>query len=346
MATMKLAMFDISRCGYYRRGHWSAPQEEQISWVMRDLENWASSLRLKETKTFTPSEDDDLHPVYCFDVESSVSGNFVITTWNEVPMAEGGVATASGDSAVGAVDVSIAEVDEGAIPGFATYFYVVPAQGIVITVRPEGKRHNGRNGFERYIQAFLTYFSSAVVREDEVDGVDAKVIGYSIEGEDEPQQLLPVFSTQVKKVAGQLDYIRQHRGSIRKLVRRDSLQMMITTDRSFVRTILQNVGLMETTFQSSSVKLAYELEFTPTENELETIIAQAEADHDLHSDVGFAFRGDQEIAWLSHALLKMEIDLPVQPNEAGVLPAAALLEALDLRLSSILSLIPPLRVAA
>lgn len=138
----KVTAFNINRCGYYRRSA-SAPEFGSLFEVLTDLVVWTQDKDMSETLTFT-SDDEDTLPAYCFDIRTSPrNGDFLLTTWNEVPMVEGGVQTASGATRVGHVEVELAEVANGNIPGFPSYFYFMSNENLVFSLRPEGQPHNG-----------------------------------------------------------------------------------------------------------------------------------------------------------------------------------------------------------
>lgn len=338
--TIKVAIYDVLRCGYYKRGAWAAPHFGTISSVLSELKHWVSGQLMRNTQTFTPAEDEDVLPVYCFDIETSPnSTDVLLTTWNAVPMAQGGVAAASGDATVGDVDVTVSSVDDGHIAGFPTYFLFMPDEGVVLTIRPEGQSHNGHKGMLRYLQSFMTYCSPCAVVDQEIEDLDAQVIGYQGPDDDEAQQLQPIFSSRLKRVPGKVEFLRGQRERIRKLIRRDTLQTVVQADRDLIGKLLVNVGLVSATLPNNRVKLGYDIDFSPTESELESIITAADADYTDNCDVGFVLRGEQETMWLSHSFLKEEFEVPVHPGVADVLPAAALLAALSNRRTHIVAML-------
>lgn len=339
---VKLTIYDVRRCGYYRRGKWDHPYFGDIDSVLTDLAIWVTGQQMRQTQTFTPGEDEeDMHPVYCFDLAKSHSSRDVLlTTWNAVPMVEGGVPAARGNAHVGDVDVTLATVGVDDIPGYPTYFYFMPTEGLVVTVRPEGKTHNGHKGMVRYLQSFMTYCAPCVVIDDTEPDLDASVLGYKVPGEMIVRQLVPRFWSRIKRVPGKLDFLRAERARIRKVIRRDTLQTVVQVDRDLLAKLLVNIGLVNPTLPANRIKLGYDVDYTPSADELETIIAAAQVDYTDSSDVGFILRGDSETFWLSHSLLKEEFDLPVTPGDADVLPADQLLDALLQRREQIVAMAP------
>lgn len=321
--------------GYFPRGDREAAEFGSLSWVLRDLSRWVDGKAMRDTKTFEQGAESDVPTAYCLDIAGpSRHGNYLVTTWNEVPMADGGVATAGGDSRVGALDVSIAEINPGDIPGYPTYFYCVPGKELVATIRPDGRRHNGHAGFDRYLQSYMTFFSSATVyseENDQDDDADLRPIGYKDPDDRraEPVKLVPVFRTKIRRLLGQIEYLRDNRERIRKLVRRDHLKMLDRHDRSLLEKLLQSVGLANVQVADNLVKLAFDIEFSPSEQELETMIGRAGQDAAEDAEVGFALQGDSEIFWLNHSFQRDDIAVEVIPTAAEVLPAGGLLSELD-----------------
>lgn len=340
--TFKIMTFDVTRCGYYRRGQ-DEPEFGTLSEILSDLKQWVVGKSLRAAKTFDPPEGADALPVYCFDIRPSNDGSvWLLTTWNETPSAEGGVQAANGDTPVGAVDVTIAEVDPNAIPGFPTYFVFLPARKLVFAVRPDGQRHNGHEGMTNFLSSYIRNAASYRVLNDGANidpALDNEVLGYRNEEGAPPLPLNPMFRSRPRRLPGAIEYLRGQRESIRKLVRRDKLTVTVVKDRDLISRLLDNVGLLNGHVARPTLRLGYEMDFMPSEAEFEAIVEVAEAEAPIDGgEVGFRLRGENEVRWLSHAFAKDDWELPVEPGASYVFRAEQLLEALQARQAHLIAL--------
>jgi hypothetical protein len=90
----------------------------------------------------------------------------------------------------------------------------------------------------------------------------------------------------------------------------------------------------------NDVRVKYELDHTPDADELEAIIEDWIAEHDARwDDVGFQIEGEQSPFWLSHSVAKTKFDLNIQRDNAEIINAESLLEALTENRAEILNLI-------
>jgi hypothetical protein len=90
-------------------------------------------------------------PVLCADIRTNPDTNdCLLTTWNVTPHAGDQIASIQGNSVVGNPVVVMNNLPAGGIPGFATYFWFIPAQSVLATVRFH-HTHNGHQGLDMYL---------------------------------------------------------------------------------------------------------------------------------------------------------------------------------------------------
>ena len=119
---VRITFYRILKCGYYQ---YAAPSPEfgQITDILAQLKTWVSPGRnnISETKTYEIEDADNLYPTYCYDIQNhSGNADYLITTWNETPSHAGQVASVKLDGKVGSADVSMTDIPENSIPGYAT----------------------------------------------------------------------------------------------------------------------------------------------------------------------------------------------------------------------------------
>lgn len=338
MATLfKLNAYDIQQCGYYRRGS-EAPEFGTLDVVLQDMEAWKSGKRIREALTFTPPDGSDVLPVYCFDLRSSSTGRlWMLTTWNETPTAEGMIQAVRGSSLVGDADVSATETSPDDIQGFPTMFLFVPEHSLAFSIRPATRRHVGHDGLVDFLNGYLKNASSFVVRSSEpsdIQGTNEEILGYRADASGDPLPLFPRFRSHPLQLPGQADFLRQNLARINKLVRRDTLSFSVVKERNLVAQLLENAGLLNPVVSPRDFKLGYKVDFLPTLDEFNALVASAatEAGSPDHPQLGFVLRGESEVRWLSHAFAKADWELPVDADELQLFDVDALLVQLEGRL--------------
>ena len=80
---------------------------------------------------------------------------------------------------------------------------------------------------------------------------------------------------------------------------------------------------------TDDIKIKYEIPFTPSEDEVDEIIAEWEENHESKwDDIGFKFESDPQIKWLSHSVAKDEFEIDVTRDNDEIVEAHSLLDAL------------------
>lgn len=341
METGKLTYFNIFRCGYYQFGE-SQPAFGSLPGVLRDIQSWISGKTLRQTKVFDPADDENVFPVYISDLAiNHTTGDAVVVTWNQTPTtASGQVAAAAGEDIVGAVDVSLMDVPEGGIPGFPCFFLFIPEKSIVVTIRFEGQTHSGQPGLARYLNEFLSKFSSHVVLVETDDG--ATINGYAPTEDEKPQSVRPMYKTAQARVPGEIDWLRQNCTQIRKLVRKDHLTTGAPSHFTQLQTIWRWFGIANPAPpQSGAIRFDFEIDCSVTEDQFIELVDFDAGEHDKNKDIGFRMVGESGVVhWLSHSLVKQELDINVQRTDAGLVPANVLLQMLSTQRATILSIVP------
>ena len=327
---LKITIFDVTKCGYYKRRE-SIPEFGGIADILVNLGQWVKNKTLLQTATFTADGEEFLE-TYCFDLNTGSKGNYLLTTWNKIPMTEGGVQTANPSNTVGHVSVQLAKVATGNIPGYAAFFYFMPRDNLCIAIRPYGQSHNGHQPLIKYMQGFLEKASKYVVLNKESTGDDIEILGYSVDGNiDEANIPSPAYSSRPKRLPGQEDFLRKNRVLIRKVVKKDRLDLTIQSNKSFVDKVLNFSGIIKAPpTTTKELRFNYEIEFSPSEEEFEELVSQYKLTNDESSEIGFKLTGGgSETHWLSHINAKGEIEVGIEVDESGVLPPEKLISEIE-----------------
>lgn len=335
--TAGISFYQITECGFFKRG---ADRAEfgSIAELLHNLEAWGKGKHLVATKTFEPADGEDIHPAYLMDIRSR-DNTWLITTWNQTPAHEAGVASVRGTSNVGRAEVVMNSVERGSIPGFATYFWFVPSAHVFASVRFQ-HLWTGQKSLQKYAESFLSSFSDHVVFGEEEDKVIVQ--GYAKNpATDSPEDLYPRFRTALVRKPGARDFIRQNRLRINKVIRKTMLKLDRAEDLSKWQSLIRWMHRQEPNLRPDRVRVQYELSGAVTDQDLDGIFADWDAGHESEwDDYGFMLRGEAgHPHWLSHTLAREKFPLEVVRNNDEVVNAESLLSALLSKRDEILNLI-------
>ena len=334
-----ITLYDIDRCGYYKWGQ-ENPEFGELPTALSTLHDWARAGKpLGLTATFEFDADSHYDPTYCFEItRSSQTANYLLTTWNQVPEAEGGVASVDPSSQVGAAAVAHARFPANNIPGFPTYFYFFTEENLFATV-VTGNTKNGQANMAKYIQGFLAQFSPFVVRRSDGKGEQEEVLGYRVSRTSDLQNLSAQFKTSQCRRSSTQAFIREHRSSIRKIVRKNTLVPKRRPDSTLLDRLLKFAGISgEVDSAFEGVRIRYEVSHTPTVEELNEMIAHWESDPGTKwDDVGFVLQGKSSVIWLGGTVARDKFTVDVNRTRS-VLESSSLVSALDAARADILSL--------
>ena len=319
--TVRVRVYTIDKCGFYRWGG-SKVEFGSLSGVLDSLKSWTDGKALKDTNTFDPAAAGAFGS-YCLSViEDSTSGDFLLVLWNEAPSTAAGVANVKADSPVGEPDLSTTATPKGTISGFATYFWFMPSEERVVAAQVH-KRATGLRELEKYMRGFLEKFSGHTV----LKGND--IAGYRKAGTDPVRSdVYPRFNTGAIRRAGLIDTIRERRGDIKRLVRRETLALGTTADPGLLFNVLRTLGLDPPSAGRDELSVTFQLEITPSEQELSAMVEHwGASSHAAEERMGFEIDGRK--LWLDEALVKSQFPLKVKWLSPEVVDPEELLTALQ-----------------
>lgn len=354
---IRINFYEVQKCAYFKRGE-ETPYICNCATTLEGLHRWINPAQLtarptvRETQTFTPHDDSNHLPVYCYSIaHHRVSGDYLLTTWNETEQTEGRVASVHADEQAGQARIDAVAVAANTLPGYPAYFWFIPRRNLIACIRLDTQRLGGHPGMVRYINGYLERFSPWVVLPNGAScSPDVQVLGYQ-DGQDIRQDLKPRFVSAPVKLPGEIDYIRQNRQRIRKIVRKDEYDGGDLPRTSLLTCMLQGFGLRDTPEQLDATTFRYELDFEPSEGELNQIIEswQERADQEdatRWDDVGFMFQSESDIRWLSRSAAKQTLEVDIQLRDEVLIEADTLMTALQRRRNALIGSLPQTDVAA
>lgn len=343
----RIKFFDLKKCGYYKR-RVAQPRFGHCSAVLEDLKNWVDGKSIAETATYTPGDEQDngLLRTFCLDIRKQ-GESYLLTTWNETPTLDGGIASIELGGEIGDAKVETAELSNGFVPGYPSYFWFPGESEHLVTVQINS-RLNGRANLDLYMKEYLRKYSCFTVLEEvenQAKEYVEKVIGYSKTGKKsdiEDKHLTPKFECKQSTKRGNLDYLRAYVANIRKIIRKDSIQLSIPEKlrwwQSLTRVFTDDNKSLS---GSEEHKVRIELEFEPTLEELNSMIREWESnDEASSSDVGVLFNDEPgKVYWFSKAIASELVELDLRFTRPPVADTERLLNKLEQMRTNIIAIL-------
>ena len=219
-------------------------------------------------------------------------------------------------------------MEEGHIPGHATYFWFLPDEGLMASVRFQHLT-TGVSGMNKYMRCFVQRFTSFAVLGEPDEGGQRAIVGYRPDPTTAPSHYSARFKTEVFVKPGPLDKILANAANIRKLERRAKLDLAIRTEKNFFQKLLEGVHLATHQTGQHEAKIKYEVEVNGLEEgEVREIISQWREEDQDDSDYGFVLRGDQNTHWLGKEFVRETFELEVERDNAELVRPQSLLHEL------------------
>jgi hypothetical protein len=340
----KITFYSIDKCGYYKHGE----KEREFCTLLESLNElkiWNSNKEIGETCTYDINERQNIYRTYCFDL-FEIGNNFLLTTWNETPAEDGEMASINISSTVGNVKVNLTAVPAGNIPGYPTYFWFIPEHEILATIQFHNQL-NGQQNLVMYLNGFLSKCTTyACIKEfNSGNKTEVKIVGYAKDETDTPRHLNSRFETSLyKKKVSHIEFIKQNHSDIRKIIRKDVINMKINQDNEIFNNFFGRLNLSKPKITEEKMKIKYEINYSPSEAELNQMIDSWFSKHDTQEkwdDIGFVLNRRDTIFWLSHELPRDEFILDIKRDKNRIIDSKSLLNELinqkDLIISKIKS---------
>jgi len=330
---MNLRFYDVASCGYYERGadlpifgEFGESVDEVLKWV-NSRNSLADTLTEQEGRT------------YCYSCVEGAKDTTLLVIWNGIGEADGSVLTVDPASKPGEAAVGKMKPKDGGIPGFPTYFWLLPKRNVVATLQFDNR--NGSPAMQAWFKSFLQLYNPKHAFTEEIDGEHLVTIRENKYAA--PQSVSARFALRARRDEGPLDFIRANREDIAKVVRKAQVPRT-QAEMGGVSALLE--ALFEPTEDRSqtlrdkfrtAVKpgrkrkdfhYRFEVTAVPTEDELEHLIGMG--DDDDFANIGIQMTGASSPIWVSDALEQVEFEIEmVETTEDGVLDVVGLLTKLE-----------------
>lgn len=324
-----ITFFKIHKCGFYKGNKKKFGSIEEL---LPSLQNWAESVKyMIDTKLLGDEREDDsgneyrevFYYDYCKSKESSL-----LVLWNRLPDVIGTVPTLSIKKQIGDnTKCEITNLPKDSIPGTASYYWFLPKYHCYATVTRKDKSSNVK-GMRLYLQTFLatrSLYCNVIINDDGMETVSYK----DSTGKD-VIDVTPYFQTSRAKRKGQIDFIKDNRPKIRKIIRKQKVTKQLKARLSLGKSLLVALGLKKPNIGLSDFKTSYEISYTPTALELNNIIKEWEdTSVTEYDDTGFVLSKDQKTHWLSGEISRIKKEWELKYIDKEVLNPQELLKLLD-----------------
>jgi hypothetical protein len=342
-------LFNISRCGYFNRARASkgAPAEfGDIQECLDSLAAWTAGRRLSETSTFGVVPDSETSVTYFLCLRQAANGDFLLGLWNKIQTNSNKIASVGVNDVVGSVATKFTEIDEDRIPGYATYFYIMPAERKVATVRVKHPM-NGLRNFSAYLSNFVRYVNPKhVVIGPAGEGDAIAVVGYQRHPtDDEVGTYQPQFRVSTISKPGETAYLVENSGRIRKAICKTTVDREVPDVRVWWQRGMAVLGLGAKAHKQDlldEVVIKAEIPMTFERAEIEQIVQdwteRQAAGNEAEDDIGFVLQGESAPRWLGKSYARKPIEMEVQWLDEELVDPDALLGQLVARRATILGL--------
>lgn len=331
---VKFSFYRVHECGYYSWGN-DTPAFGSLQELLTDLQHWSADKSIENTKLYEPQAGSDYLSTYLLNIQH-VGDDWLVTTWNEVPSTEAGVASVIRNSSVAAPNVVMNRIRDNSIPGYATYFWILPSHGLFASVRFKKRTQTGQPQFRKYVEQALSLISSYVRYGEDEEDSSRQVIGYAPIGRDliSPSPS-PRFKTSLAHDVGNREYIRENANRISKIVRKETLRLNHADERQWWQSALSRLGINAGTDYSRTDDVNIKYELSPEFFDLQKVDSmmqewdESESVRSEWDDYGFKFRGDaSKVHWLSYSTLTASAELNVEWDNNEVVNGESLLSVL------------------
>jgi hypothetical protein len=343
---LTITFYKIYKCGFYKK---NKNQFGSIQEILPQLRDWAVSVkRMYDTQLFDTSQTDETSPVdtdirnvFYYDF-CSKDGSSLLVLWNQLLDIDGEVPTLSKDKEIGDnIKCELTELPENAIPGTSSYFWFLPEKGYFASVARKSRTSNVA-GMKLYLEKFLALRSPYCVLES--DSKEIQIIGYKKPSDTKLQtDITPYFQAKRALQKGQIEFIQSNRTKIRKVIRKQRLIKNSKPRYDTIKQLLINIGLKSPQkVKNNPINTTYEISYTPTDEELKTIIKNWEDENiTTFDDTGFVLSGESgKKHWLSGEISRIKKDLPVSLIDDEIIDPRKLLRILNENREELLEVLP------
>ena len=156
--------------------------------------------------------------------------------------------------------------------------------------------------------------------------------------------LYPSIDWHPRRKPAEIEFIRSNFREIRRIVRKNDLEVSSADDAELMEKLLRNLGirlnLLPREGTREVLRFRAEIDFSPTEEELDQVIAEWERGLDSGSkwdNIGFELKGSPSTHWLSHSLVNISVSIDIARDSNGLASAESVMRGLQVERAAIMA---------
>lgn len=297
---MKISVYQLTKCGFYSSNGRKFIKGAISDWYL-DFIDWTKTGKKIEDTAMQAPEDSGVLQNYCVSATELHDG-FGIVLWNEVPNNKGEVSYIDGRSTVGNPQSQTAGAGVGQIPGWPSYFWILPDEKLIMCLRTKSQTYTNSTGLPQlrwYLQSYLLSKSKYIRSTENGNELES--------GEKVSFQTKPVKSKRA------LERIRNACDHIRKMHIRLSAIIGNGADSNFVRfyrSLGDIFGFTVSLPEADKYLTKISTPWTPTTKELNQAIEEWEDPNSIIHKIGVELDSDNKIYWFEDFIPTREYTLP------------------------------------
>lgn len=331
--TISFKVFTVDRFGYYCNKKDTADLDD-FNGYLNELTEWAKDVDTLDSCTYTV-KDITQSALFISCIESDVPGrkDKLLTLWQPVPTGAGNtVGALMPKSTSENLVTNIKTFPEGSVPGYPLYYYIIPDERIVAPIKLEGTTPSF-TPFKNYMTGFLEWHTGQCVYGKNEKG--DTVLKYHVT-EEQDISYYPSFTYHKWQKTSAQDRIMQKCNQIKKIIKSDKIYHK--RDTNYLQRLATKV------FQSNKKRglgatFKYEVEITPTAEELTAIFDEYNLTHNDSDDAAldYAFQINNKLQWLGHTIQEHTLTKNVRKRDAIFYASQQLLRAIGSQRDDIIS---------
>lgn len=344
MTDVGIWLYELSKCGYFPfRGQNANPTFGGIVPTFDALTAWANGKFLGETSTFTPMDGDEGGGAYFLGIAKGSHDDFLVGIWNRLPGNKTNITSVGVGDVVGSASAEVTAIDHNRIPGFATYFWVMPGESRIATIRLKHDSH-GLDNFRRYMLAFLKNVNPQnVVLGPPGPNGELVVAGYRASlSSGVAGGAFPKFAVKSIPLKGDIVYLQNNVGLIDKVFRKTTLTSESPQDWADWQKVMDLSKIFRTRpplREEAEIRLEFPMTFTRAELDqaVQSWQEQGASDATNSDDVGFHVRGGKTY-WLTKSQARLAYQIDVSWIDEELVDMNRLLQQLQVHRTAVLAL--------
>lgn len=313
-------VYKISKCGYYQSPNArssTAAEFGKIGDILSSLQSWVTDSSMRNTSTYTCDET-DLTATYLLDIKRHTNGDYLLSLWNQVTSFGQNVSYINANAQVGTAVTQKGTGPTDGIPGVASYFWFMPNQGYVSIVKINKSKPKKAN-FERYIYEFIKSVNPNHIEVENLPDGKISIVGYKKDDEAEPEKLHASFTWDCLENKKNIDLIKANRENIVAIELKSKIRHSQELQKTVIDGIVKKAKIPTAdNVHVEVIDLQMDIPFTPSEEELEAVIAAWKAETDKlegnPDKIGFKFNNSPKVMYLHDALARKKFQLNLESS--------------------------------